>query len=113
MLVTSSLWGVLGLLVAPPLALVLQLGINELLSTPGGRPLPPRDLATLQERLQQLNGQLGVGWEPSLRLVALAERLEQLMQEAHREEIADGRGKERDEAEVAKGIALGPVEDHL
>jgi predicted PurR-regulated permease PerM len=113
MLVTSSLWGVLGLLVAPPLALVLQLGINELLSTPGSRPLAPRDLAALQERLQQVRGQLGTAREPSLRLAALAERLEQLMQEVHREDTANGRGKDRDEAEVAEGIALGPVEDHL
>jgi putative permease len=95
MLVTSSLWGILGLLVAPLLALVLQLGINELLNPPGSRPVAAPDLTALQDRLLQVRSQLAASAAPSVRTAALVERLEQLIQQVQREEMINGQGDKR------------------
>jgi hypothetical protein len=83
------------LLVAPLLALVLQLGINELLNPPGSRPVAAPDLTALQDRLLQVRSQLAASAAPSVRTAALVERLEQLIQQVQREEMINGQGDKR------------------
>jgi putative permease len=81
--------GLVGLLVAPPLAVALQIAINNILDRPGN--LPPEsanaDLNHLQLRLAALQERihtLGDGSSPVL--VNLIQRLEDLLSEAQRSE---------------------------
>jgi predicted PurR-regulated permease PerM len=72
--------GLFGLILAPPIALAIQLALNEVLDTSSAAPVAAADLAALQTRLaavrQQVDTQAG---EPSPWLDSLVERLEALL----------------------------------
>lgn len=82
MIAMADAFGLIGLLIAPPLALVLQVFWREFVETP---PTPPETAATvdihkIQTRLADLHTQVAQG-EVSPRVMSLVERLDTLMQE--------------------------------
>jgi predicted PurR-regulated permease PerM len=79
--------GVIGLLVAPPLAVAVQIAINNVLERPANQTTGPAatDLDQLRLRLAALQERIHtVGEESSPVLVSLMQRLEQLLGEAER-----------------------------
>jgi putative permease len=89
MLALGDALGIFGLLIAPPVAVALQIAINGLLDRPATtQPEPVQQelpqlrarLADLQARVAQMEG------EPSPRVVNLIERLEKLLADAEKAE---------------------------
>jgi len=82
MIAMADAFGVIGLLVAPPLALVLQVFWREFIEA---SPTPPESVTTpniheIQQRLAALHLQVAQG-EVSPRVLSLVERLDTLMEE--------------------------------
>ena len=82
MIAMADAFGLIGLLVAPPIALVLQVFWREFIETRATAPAvqPTSNMGTLQERLAQLHNQVETQ-EVSQRITNLVERLDELMQE--------------------------------
>jgi hypothetical protein len=89
MLATVDAFGFIGLLLSAPIALAVQIAVNELLSTATSvtstTPVVTGDLAALQNRLNEVRSRLSrsaaAGEAPNQRLVNLIERLESLIAE--------------------------------
>ncbi len=82
MMAMIDAFGLLGLLLAPPLALTLQIGLEEWLSSP----LTPATMTTIsleeiEEQLQQVQSTVAVTESTSPRITSMLARLEQLLQE--------------------------------
>lgn len=74
--------GLIGLLLAPPLALTLQLILDELLSIPvAPSSVQEVTLTDLQEQLAQVRAAVSTAETQSPRVTNMVERLEQLLQE--------------------------------
>jgi predicted PurR-regulated permease PerM len=84
MLAMGSAFGLLGLLAAPPLAVAIQLILDELLGreTATTTAAVSTDFAELRTRLARLQAQLAETAEPPPRLVSLVEQLTTLLDEA-------------------------------
>lgn len=85
MIAMADAFGLIGLLVAPPVALVLQVFWREFIETHPTAPAvqPTSDMHTIQERLAHLHNQVETQ-EVSQRLTNLVQRLDELMQEIER-----------------------------
>jgi putative permease len=87
MLATVDAFGFIGLLLSAPIALAVQIGINEFLTTANNvavaAPIVPGDLEALQKRLDEvrrrIQNKVEAGEPPNPRLVSLVERLEMLI----------------------------------
>jgi hypothetical protein len=88
MLATVDAFGFIGLLLAAPIALAVQIGINEFLSTASSVSasapvIVAGDLPALQQRLddvrQRIQRKVEAGEPPAPRLINLVERLETLI----------------------------------
>lgn len=82
MLAAVDAFGFVGLLLSAPIALALQIGINELLNSPAAQtaPVPVGDLEALQTRLEEVRSRIQrEGETPNPRLISLVERLETLI----------------------------------
>lgn len=82
MIAMADAFGLIGLLVAPPVALVLQVFWREFIEAHPNAPLmkPATDMHTIQERLAQLHRDMETQ-EVSQRVTNLVKRLDGLMQE--------------------------------
>ncbi len=83
MMAMIDAFGLLGLLLAPPLALSVQIGLEELLSAP----LTPSattaiSLAEIEEQLQQVQSTIAITEVESPRITSMVARLEELMEQA-------------------------------
>jgi predicted PurR-regulated permease PerM len=89
MLATVDAFGFIGLLLSAPIALAVQIAINEYLNTASSvtssAPVVAGDLAALQNRLNEVRDRISqgaaAGEAPNPRLVNLVERLETLIAE--------------------------------
>ena len=83
MLATVDAFGFVGLLLSAPIAVALQIGINEFLGSPAqSAPLPLGNLEALQNRLNDVRNRIQrEGEQANPRLVSLVERLEALISE--------------------------------
>jgi hypothetical protein len=82
MLATVDAFGFVGLLLSAPIALALQIGINEFLSSPASQvaPVVLSDLEALQARLDEVRQRIQrEDGSANPRLVSLVERLETLI----------------------------------
>jgi predicted PurR-regulated permease PerM len=89
MLAMTDAFGLLGLLVAPPLATAIQLWLNDLLAPPAqaAETAPSLDLSDVHAKLETARTLIHQGDEtPSPRIVNLFDRLEQLVQEVEQAE---------------------------
>lgn len=82
MIAMADAFGLIGLLVAPPVALILQVFWREFIEVDPSAPLmkPVSDMHTIQERLAQLHRDVETQ-EVSQRVTNLVKRLDGLMQE--------------------------------
>jgi putative permease len=116
MLVMADAWGLLGLILAPPIALALQLGINELLSGPGSQVQQAAEttsLPALQARLAALHGEVYQGEEPiSPRLANLTARLDTLIAEVESAGVENLQVVQNREEAVTNGLMVGLTENH-
>ena len=89
-LVLADEYGLLGVLLAPPLAAVLQITVNQIVrsNTPGVVAASPvNQLDVLLSRLDAFQAMLAQrGEAPSLEMASLADRLKRLIDRAHEEE---------------------------
>ena len=85
MLAAVDAFGFVGLLLSAPIALAVQIGINEILNSPATTataPVVTGDLEALQARLDDVRSRVQRDGEPpNPRLVSLVERLETLIDE--------------------------------
>jgi hypothetical protein len=87
MLAAVDAFGFVGLLLSAPIALALQIAINEYLNTANSvavvAPVVAGDMAALQKRLEdvrrRVHSKVEAGEAPNPRLVSLLERLETLI----------------------------------
>jgi hypothetical protein len=82
MLAAVDAFGFVGLLLSAPIALALQIGINEFLNSPAPQPAPVAlgDLEALQVRLDEVRQRIQRDdGSTNPRLVSLVERLETLI----------------------------------
>jgi putative permease len=87
MLAMGDTFGLVGLLVAPPIAVALQIGLNEIFSTPATpeEQVSGLDLAELQGRVGLIRERITQASAPaSARLTNLVERLDHLITEVEK-----------------------------
>ena len=109
MLAAVDAFGFVGLLLSAPIALALQIGINELLNSPAAQtaPLPVGDLDALQNRLEEVRSRIQrEGDQPNPRLISLVERLETLISEVESTGVRIDSGAAEHETVVAGKLPM-------
>jgi hypothetical protein len=121
MLAAVDAFGFIGLLLSAPIALAVQIGINEYLNTANSVavtvPVVPGDLAALQKRLDEvrrrIHSKVEAGELPNPLLANLVERLETLISEvAHTGLSAEIKTGEH-ETVVAGKLPMGFVQNNI
>lgn len=80
MMIMVDAFGLFGLLLAPPLALTVQVALEELLSLPlAPSPVTTISLAELEEQVQQVQATITVASAESPQIANMLDRLEQLL----------------------------------
>ncbi len=116
MLAAVDAFGFVGLLLSAPIALALQIGINELLNSPATQtaPVPVGDLDALQNRLEEVRSRIQrEGEQPNPRLVSLVERLETLISEVESTGVRIDSGATEHETVVAGKLPMDFAKNHV
>jgi len=116
MLAAVDAFGFVGLLLSAPIALALQIGINELLNSPAAQtaPLPVGDLDALQNRLEEVRSRIQrEGDQPNPRLISLVERLETLISEVESTGVRIDSGAAEHETVVAGKLPMDFAKNHV
>jgi len=115
MLALADAFGLLGLILAPPIALALQIAIDEVLSTPApaAAPVQRLDLTALQERLDAVRARVErEGPSASPRLLNLVQRLEALVADIENSGVDVELMRNQNEPIVAGKLPLDLAENH-
>ena len=121
MLAAVDAFGFVGLLLSAPIAVAVQIGINEYLNTAGSvagtTPVVPGDLTALQTRLEEVRQRIRrkeeAGEPPTPRLANLVERLETLIAEIEQAGIPVEAKTGENETVVAGKLPMDFVQNNI
>ena len=121
MVAAVDAFGFIGLLLSAPIAVAVQIGINEYLNTADSvavaAPVVPGDLAALQRRLEEVRQRIRrkeeTGEPPNPRLANLVERLETLIAEIEQAGIPVEAKTDENETVVAGKLPLDLVQNNI
>ena len=115
MLATVDAFGFVGLLLSAPIAVALQIGINEFLGSPAqSAPLPLGNLEALQNRLNDVRNRIQrEGEQANPRLVSLVERLEALISEVESTGVHIEATANQPDSLVAGNPAMGFAKNNI
>lgn len=117
MLAAVDAFGFVGLLLSAPIALAVQIGINELLSSPATSsptPVALGDLQALQDRLEEVRQRIQrADGPPNPRLLNLVERLETLIAEVESTGASFESGANHSQTVVAGKYPMDLAENHV
>jgi predicted PurR-regulated permease PerM len=121
MLAAVDAFGFIGLLLSAPIAVAVQIAINEFLNTANSvavtAPVVPGDLSALQNRLEEVRQRIrrkeDAGEPPSQRLVNLVERLEALIAEIEQTGIPVEAETGEHETVVAGKLPMDLVQNNI
>ncbi len=121
MLAAVDAFGFIGLLLSAPIAVAVQIGINEYLNTASSvavtAPVVPGDLTALQKRLEEVRQRIRrkeeAGEPPTPRLVNLVERLEALIADIEQAGIPVEAKTGENETVVAGKLPMDFVQNNI
>jgi predicted PurR-regulated permease PerM len=117
MLALIDALGPIGLILAPPIALAVQIMLDEVLNTPtpAPAPVPVVDIAALRTRLEEVRARVGQGENrPSPRLVNLVDRLDNLVIEVESTGAYEEAIQSSHETTVyQQNVAVGLAKEHI
>lgn len=115
MLAMADAFGLLGLILAPPIALAVQIALDEILNTqaPAAVSVQSMDLVALRRRLDEVRARIDQeGPNASPRLLNLVQRLETLIADIEKSGVSVEATRSQNEPVMAGKLPLDLAENH-